>query len=588
MADGGGLEFLFELNAKFDEVSKMVKVLSSTEVALHKSEDALRKQQKEMLTLGKVSDYVGGGLKRFATQTLTHFLALASFEGLKSVAEKIVDIGREAITTAASTQRLEKSFGLLMGAGSEDLLSYLDGLAKNTEFTDGTLKSFASTLVRAGFKGEDLQYALAAVADMAALSEDKIGGASQAIAVLSRVKLQGMLGDRDLRGLGLNVAEFYKTLAADVGVGSKEVEKRMSAGLIKPDVVMRTLEKAISAKTGKALGGAGVEMSTTVSARLDKVKDLPAQFYDQLANSPGMQSLSESMAKMLDVFNPDSPSGKKVSAGMDRMLQRMADLLTKVDWDQIATSLVRTFELLPPLIEQSVKATLALARAVGVVVDALGSKPTGEAAMVARVDAATAKVARAEPKSGWDRFVRAITPSGALGAPAGGFGSPAGMAFSGGVFTSQGMAAGLEAGAPVVNKAAEGMAGGATKSVEDKLQIHSPSRVFAALGEMTGRGFAVGINAAGPAIEHALTRTMEPPDSAPIPAIPYEAQTQTFAPVINVQAQDVAGGRGGIGRVDITVNVGGGGGSDVATSAADAVRLAMQSVLEQYGAEVGA
>jgi hypothetical protein len=105
---------------------------------------------------------------------------------------------------------------------------------------------------------------------------------------------------------------------------------------------------------------------------------------------------------------------------------------------------------------------------------------------------------------------------------------------------------------------------------------------------MSGLGFAIGMTAAIPAIQASMQTAYSPPmppQQGPvmIPAAP----APTFSPVVNVQG--ASGGRGGGFNVEINVNVGGGGNvSEIATSAADAVRLAMQSVLEQYGAEVGA
>lgn len=75
-----------------------------------------------------------------------------------------------------------------------------------------------------------------------------------------------------------------------------------------------------------------------------------------------------------------------------------------------------------------------------------------------------------------------------------------------GVTTQTGMAKGVKKGTPKSTKATAKAAGKSTASAKKKLKVHSPSRVFAQIGEMTGAGFVKGIDSMGRRIS---TATMD-------------------------------------------------------------------------------
>ena len=74
-----------------------------------------------------------------------------------------------------------------------------------------------------------------------------------------------------------------------------------------------------------------------------------------------------------------------------------------------------------------------------------------------------------------------------------------------GISAGQGFAQGLAATAGAVQATAANIANTAAATIQNALQIHSPSRVLERLGEYTGQGFIDGISA----MEQALTRTVD-------------------------------------------------------------------------------
>lgn len=74
-----------------------------------------------------------------------------------------------------------------------------------------------------------------------------------------------------------------------------------------------------------------------------------------------------------------------------------------------------------------------------------------------------------------------------------------------GISAGQGFAQGLASTAGAVQATAANIANAAAATIQNALQIHSPSRVLERLGEYTGQGFINGISA----MERALTRTVD-------------------------------------------------------------------------------
>jgi hypothetical protein len=78
----------------------------------------------------------------------------------------------------------------------------------------------------------------------------------------------------------------------------------------------------------------------------------------------------------------------------------------------------------------------------------------------------------------------------------------------------RGMAAGITGGASIVVEALGGVVNSAINSAKNALGIHSPSKVFAGIGEDTTAGFAVGVEDEAPAAQDALQAMVEPPAAA--------------------------------------------------------------------------
>ncbi len=355
-----GVEFALELNAKLDEAAGFIRELTKVQAAALRAGKGLNEAEKKAGFLTRAMKSATSAAGTFARETLAHFAALASFEGLKRLGEGLFDLGREAFTAAGEAERTRNSFRLLMGVPvADELLDYLDDLAKHTEFTDGALKGFAGELSSAGLAGMALKKGLAAVIDIAALTGNKVEGAANAVALLSKMTLKGEVSTRELLGAKIDPKTFFAQVAKDTGIGVKQVEKAISENKISGEVLRGALFETIQKKTGKLLGGAGVMMSATALAQAEKVKDIIPNLMEELEKSGGLKGITVGMSKLVAAFDPNSPAGKAMVKGLTEMFDKIGSGIAKIDFDKLSNTLITLFTKLPGLIEGTTKAGLA-------------------------------------------------------------------------------------------------------------------------------------------------------------------------------------------------------------------------------------
>ncbi|TAL29020.1 MAG: hypothetical protein EPN98_21495 [Phenylobacterium sp.] len=347
------LSFLKTLDKINDGLRKLSGETEKSEGASHKAAKGHKKHKEEADTLtGALKNLLHKGLEPFIKKAES----VAEFEFLRrgvdalidapmEAFEKLKEIGEEMLSVAAKAERTNRSFGLLLGAaeGSE-VLEYIEGIAKYTEFTDDSLKSAAQSLAKVGFAGKDLTRALAASIDIAAFSPNKEEGMGEALASLERIKRTGRVDNRVLGGLGLGEKDFLKELSARTGQGAATLKKQLEKGKIDTEVALETLYTMIGKKTGKSLGGAGVEMGKTLSAQLTHLKDLPDQYYQELAKSPGLNTFKDSIGKLLEGLDPESPNGRRIFGALEGMFEGIGDSIKTFDLAGVITLGIEALE----------------------------------------------------------------------------------------------------------------------------------------------------------------------------------------------------------------------------------------------------
>jgi hypothetical protein len=553
-----GVEFLIQLNAKLDQVAKLVSELVKTQGVLAKTDAALRKVEHQTTMFGRAAGQAGSAFGSFGRATLAHLTALASFEGLKRLGNGIINIAQEALQAAGEAERTRTSFRLMMGEKpADDMLDWIDKVAQHTEFTDGPLKNFAAQLSKAGFAGEGMKDAMAAMLDIAARTPNKMEGAAQAVALLSRIRLTGMVDKRSLKNVGIEEKELFGRLSQNLGIGIKAVQKKLRAGKIDSTTLVNSLYAEIAEKTKKPLGGAGVQMSVKFLAQMEKVRDIVPNLFEDLEKSGGLKAVTGGLKRIAEALAPDSPAGKKIIAGLELILNRFGKFVETVDFNEVANRALQAMNIL----EKGIKLAVGLVDEVIQVLDLVLSFPDEVSFLAGELKKLVSEFFTAAAELGtavWKGLVSGIT-----GAVTG------------------------------VVDSAKFLGNEVIRAIEGVLKIGSPSKVFAGLGMMTAAGFSAGIIAAAPNVQRTVASAFAPMSLMPaLPALPAMATLAGAAAVASSPA--AVGSAGGSPHLEahVTVNVSGlsageAAGQQIAGFARTGVLEAFEGILSDLAAQGG-
>lgn len=555
-----GIEFLLQINAEYDEATKMVRVLQQVDMGVNKANASLTKIQRSTGVLDRVMGKAGGAMKGFAQNTLSHFTALASFQGLAAIGRGLVGLGESAIMAAAGAERTARSFKLMWGArAGGDMLEGLGKVSKVLEFDDDQLNKAAQQLKASGFKDARIWESIAGAADVAAKMKTGAAGFDSVIGAITQMHAL----QRAPRALG--------NFGLPEGAG-KLIEKEMGRGTDAVGAFLMTMQKAQNAP----LGTFGLERGKDLDVKLGKLQGLPDQFFQQLAGTTGFEKLKGSLSGLLEAFDPDGPRGKRIFAGLEKMIGQIGDLVAKVNVDAIADGLLKVFTLLPPLIEGSTKALVELGKVISGLTGVFG-EARGPGGRKLAMDP-SAPMTRTQAA-----FVGTIRPMTGLSkeqeADIYGFQNKVKRFFGFGTDAADGLAKGLDAGVPKALGAAEKLANSTALATQNALDIRSPSRVFAMLGVQTAAGFALGLERGIPSIEAAADSTFSPEIMPSGPSVAMGA---------------MVGGGGGASVTNTTFNLelhvnaaGAGNAQEIAQTVAISVRHALEQALEQRALDVG-
>jgi hypothetical protein len=464
----------------------------------------------------------------FALEVVKKSAELA-WEGVKKVGEGIW----EALQLAGRSERTGHVFANMLGEkeGAETL-EYLKKFSEMSEFTDDALKGMGTELLRAGLRGADFRNALGAVVDIAAQAPDKMAGASEAVASLSRIALTGRVDARTLYGLRLDPHAVADQLAKDLGKTPDVIKKQLKDGTLKGADAMSSIFTVIEQKTGKQLGALGEGMADGFTARLEKLKDIPEEIGKQLKTTQGFQDISDTIARITKVFDPESSTGEKFFKALSGLIDKLGSVLKGIDWEKVAAGIGKVVDQLTEMVDPLVKL-------VGV---------------LDKVNTATSWITSPTQAA---KDLRHWMNEGKK---------------SGGKEIADGMAAGMTAGKPVVMDASVDLAAVAAETTRKKLDIQSPSGVYEDIGNNVAEGMALGMERGQERVAGAAKSMVGTPS---IGSLDGAGQGSQF-------------NAGGI-NVAVHVHVGGANASaeDIAREVATVAPEALLSALEQFNLQAG-
>jgi len=548
------LKFILALDAKLGSLPALDKVLNSITKQLVKIDPGMKMTLRAFNALtpaasgatkavdamgtgiGKILGVVGRQIGTFFRDAASSFLGFATFQGLEALGRGALQAGVDMIKLSSIASETNRILSTIAGpADAKRIQALSDAMQSATGIDSDAFNNMAAGMLRAGFALDKLDSAFAAAADITALTPglpDKAAKTAKAMEVganLIRMQRKGGFDKHILGDVGVSEKDFFGDIAKHMGVSTLEAQKRTEMGPeggVDPKLVFGSIVRNLAKVTKGRPGATADEMGKTQMAQLERLQGAPGELFKGLAGSKGMADIGAALGRIADMFDPNSPNGKRIIDSLDQMFQSVAKSLAAVDIKGLSDSLINLFTKLPGLIEGTTKAGIAFleflgklpgggkkeelapgtgaaktAGQLGFFEDVFNPKHSMSIAMAPRVlKAAPQKATEFSSSSFMPEIVQATMMI---------WDKMFGVGKDGGMGLDAGFATGIGTGTAI--KATRNMAEDIKAIPPVKLEQHSPSKVFERYGRMTGQGFADGIEGSGAAIAEATRGALPAP-----------------------------------------------------------------------------
>lgn len=487
--------------------------------------------------------------------------------------------------------------------------------ARRTPFDTQDVIRMRTGLVSAGFSDSRERDVMSAwMADVAALNPNNSSAMQQALLIISQVRANDRAMGNDLMqlgNLGINRRDIFREIARGRGlqnVESAAVSRQMgalvSAGRVNSNEFLRALVTSMSARTGgTGVGALTGNMNGTIEGNLSNLQSSLADLLlgneggrRSFFQGAGMTEMNRALGDTVALLAASSSTG----ARLQKVLRNLVDtvfktLFGRADRSTIETTITSITDGLETLTRWFVVGWKfagayfdGLRAVVGPVIDTLGEffkslssgdtdatrtmetirnigKVVGVLASVSVI--ALAVVGAAIGGVAWAFGAAADFITGAWGSIISMVSSAPEFFSNLGTNIVEGLKSGLEGAWQSLLDLLRGLASGLPDPVREALGIHSPSTVFAELGQYTAEGLALGIERGAGRAQSA-------------------AQGLLDVGGLDAGGFGALGGRGGVTIEQLTIHVNGGDDADetgqrIAASLFEALRHSMNGSSSQ-------
>lgn len=307
------------LEFKIDLSGNLVDALRKSGSELGKTGDSAKKAKHEFELFEAETGKLGGSLGglEFNLSALAKGGSLFTFdlaEGLKTALELVhkvvdtfVDLGKELIKTAASTQDLNLALELTTGKeGAKQFTELAESFARTTRFSAAQMKEAWLPLLDVGLKEPKLIDDLTTAAtDIAARTHGGVAKVQEVLGSFRQMFLRDQISRGTFTSLGITQENFFKSLGKQLGVTAQEAEKMAKQHKVASDRLLNTALSEIAARQGGAIGGGALAGRGTLGGTLEKLGQLKETLFEGVANSPGMQAVQGFLENFISVMSGD-------------------------------------------------------------------------------------------------------------------------------------------------------------------------------------------------------------------------------------------------------------------------------------------
>ena len=484
------------------------------------------KREAELAVGIRAVGLAGLQAKEHMTEFLEFIGAEAALDLFKELAEKVIDVGKEAIKSAAYAERMNFALDAAAGGGEagENVRKWVEANAKFSEFTEAQNEAAYLRLRRFGVGNEKAGLYMKAAEDLAAMAApgEREGVYNEGLEAFARLSAKGRLDARSAMRLGIGV-EDLKTLPGFAGLSNEKVWQKAE----KTNLDENTLLNLIVRHTGeKALGERAADASQLLLTKFTKLSELPELFYKRLGETGATKKLSQEIDVILDKLDPESASGKRIFGALETAFNSITTAIGEIDFESIADTITndvlpavtKMISLINPainVIDKTMTGLHVLWRAGSDPLGAAGDVIAGKGIRKSALEQ-LGEQGRLPSQQDQPSLLKDLTGVTFVNRYLGGnylrntVLNPEWWHTSGKA-AGEGYAQGMnEAGAGVTD-AAMSMGESSHESLMSSIDAHSPSRLFAKAGGFAAEGYALGIEAGADRIGDAMDSTFRVP-----------------------------------------------------------------------------
>ena len=497
------VKYEIDVEAKSDTVRRAKRDHEDLSKTLHNTGGVIEKVTKQAL-LGAEGFHMMGLASTEARASIGEFFeflgAEAALEVLKKIGEKIVEIGEEAVHSAADAQRMNRAIEIVSGGKEQGKTNreWLERFASGgsghgysgTEFSEAQSERAFLSLKRVGVADQNARLAMKAAADLASIAapDEKNQQFQGAVEAFARFKSQGRVQMRQLMSLGLGIEDF-KTLDQFKGKSDKSIRKSMEQGGGK--IGENDFYKLIMNRVGeKEIGKRAAENADLLGTKLAKLTELPERFYKKLADTAMVDKLGKALDGVLSKLDPDSPTGSKIFGALEHAGEAFADAVGGIDFEAVADTIkddvIPAIEGMVGLVKPMVEDLERMFRGAHELHDLIvGPKPKD---FGNRLGNFHSNYKTPEEEDEHPSFLDKGLPT-KVGKTGAAIHAWHGAMHTVGEAGADGLAAGFNANGDTAVEAAGDTADKMVNEVKKRHKIHSPSEVFGDIAEMDVAGY---------------------------------------------------------------------------------------------------
>lgn len=320
---GRKLQWLFELYDRMSGPAKSIgKAVGDVQSKLKGVAGAATPATKASSGLASAFGGIGGKvLPMLAGLSMVASAAVTVGGALERVGEETLGLGfagaKYAIEATSFKQNTERALTAILRSkeAAAGVLDMATKFAARTPFETKDVMQWSKSLLVGGFQTKELPVLLKAVGDFGALNDMDTGKITGLVEHLNKVKAEGKLTGRVMEELavsGVNAGKIYEKLGVMFGTTAEGARKLEAAGKIDAQHGLYAIISQIKEMGGGKLGSLLEDASMGVEGLMSTIRSRPFELFKDMDKTGGYESFRQFLANIADLLDPGGSFGARL------------------------------------------------------------------------------------------------------------------------------------------------------------------------------------------------------------------------------------------------------------------------------------